>query len=400
MLSGRAGRVFWTLSTAHLVNDSYVFFLPTLLPLVIPSLGISLTAAGLAVGLYQVTSSVAQPVLGHLADRYPLRWLAWAGLAATAIGAAGIGVVTNYWVLLLLLVVGALGTSAFHPVATATISDISGARRGQMMSLYITAGNVGLAVGPAALRLGLPVLGPTISVPLAVPCLLIALGTFLLVPARQVSQRRSESFGTILVKHRSILLRLLSISTLRSWANVGLATFLPLLLVERGQSVEDGATALAVLLFFGGVGGLVAGFLADRFGRDTVIVASLLLSPPCGWLMLHGPGPWLWIGAALVGLTLTGSMVALTVRGQELMPGSVAMVSGLMLGFAVGMGGLAVTPLAALAEQIGLERVADICAVLPIPAALIALTLRHRTASSPPAAEPAWATADDRRTTR
>jgi FSR family fosmidomycin resistance protein-like MFS transporter len=71
-------------------------------------------------------------------------------------------------------------------------------------------------------------------------------------------------------------------------------------------------------------------------------------------------------------------MVALTVRGQELMPGSVAMVSGLMLGFTVGMGGLAVTPLAALAEQIGLDVVADICALLPLLAGLIALSLRSR----------------------
>jgi FSR family fosmidomycin resistance protein-like MFS transporter len=383
MLNGRAGRVFWTLAVAHLINDSYVFFLPTLLPLILPSLGISLTAAGVAVGLYQVTSAVTQPLLGHLADRYPLRWLAWLGLAATAVGAGGIGVAPNYWVLLLVLIVGALGTSAFHPVATASISDIAGARRGQMMSLYITAGNLGLAVGPAALGFGLPTFGPAISLPLAVPCFLVALVTFLVVPARKVAQRQSESFGAILVKHRSVLIRLLSISTLRSWANVGLATFLPLLLVERGQSVEDGATALAVLLFFGGVGGLIAGFLADRFGRDTVIVGSLMLSPPCGWLMLHGPGPFLLIGAALVGLTLTGSMVALTVRGQELMPGSVAMVSGLMLGFAIGMGGLAVTPMAALAERIGLSTVSDICAGLPFLAGLIALTLPRRTASVP-----------------
>jgi FSR family fosmidomycin resistance protein-like MFS transporter len=381
MLTGRTGRVFWTLSSAHLINDSYVYFLPTLLPLMVPSLGISLTWAGLAVGLYQVTSSVAQPLLGHLADRHPLRWMAWLGLLATAVGAAGIGIAPNYWVLLLLLLVGALGTSAFHPVATATISDISGARRGRMMSLYITAGNVGLAIGPAAMRVGLPIWGPAVSLPLALPCLLIALVTFLVVPARQVRQKRSESFGRILVKHRSVLIRLLSISTLRSWANVGLGTFLPLLLVQRGHSVEDGATALAVLLFFGGVGGLVAGFLADRFGRDTVIVASLMLSPPCAWLMLHGPESLLLLGTALVGLTLTGSMVALTVRGQELMPDSVAMVSGLMLGFAVGMGGLAVTPLAALAEQIGLERVADLCALLPFLAGLIALTLRQQQAT-------------------
>ena len=380
MLSDQKRRVFWTLSAAHLINDSYVFFLPTLLPLLIPSMGISLTAARLAVGLYQVTSSITQPVLGHLADRYPLRWMAWVGLLATTIGAAGVGVAPDYWTLLFFLILGALGTSAFHPVATATISDIAGARRGQMMSLYITAGNLGLALGPAALRIGLPAWGPAISLPLALPCLLITLAVFLIVPARQVTRRRSESFGQILVRHRGVLARLLSIATLRSWANVGLATFLPLLLVERGGSVEDGAMALAVLLFFGGVGGLVAGFLADRFGRDTVIVSSLLLSVPCGLLMLHGPGPLLWIGAALVGLTLTGSMVAVTVRAQELMPGSVAMVSGLMLGFTVGMGGLAVAPLAALAEQIGLETVADICALLPLPAGLIALSLRSRRA--------------------
>src|SRR5205823_4293953 len=164
---------------------------------------------------------------------------------------------------------------------------------------------------------------PAVSVPLAVPCLLIALAVFAIVPARAVGQRRADSFGAILAKHRGVLARLLSVATLRSWANVGLGTFLPLLLVERGRTVEEGATALAVLLFFGGVGGLVAGFLADRIGRDTVIVASLLVSPPFGWLMLHGPGPLLWIGAALVGLSLTGSMVALTVRGQELMPESV-----------------------------------------------------------------------------
>jgi FSR family fosmidomycin resistance protein-like MFS transporter len=381
-------RVFWTLAAAHLINDSYVFFLPALLPLLIPSLGISLTAAGLAVGLYQVTSSVTQPFLGHLADRYPLRWMAWVGLACTAIGAGGIGYAPNYPTLLLLLVIGALGTSAFHPVATATISDIAGARRGQMMSLYITAGNLGLAVGPAALRFGLPAWGPAISLPLALPCLLISLAVFLTVPARQAAARRSESVGTILTRHRSILARLLAIATLRSWANVGLATFLPLLLVERQQTVEDGAVALSILLLFGGVGGLVAGFLADRVGRDTIIVGSLLLSPPCGWLMLHGPGPSLWIGAALVGLTLTGSMVALTVRGQELMPNSVAMVSGLMLGFTVGMGGLAVTPMAALAERIGLLAVSDICAGLPWIAALIALTIRQ-SGRQPVATQPA-----------
>jgi FSR family fosmidomycin resistance protein-like MFS transporter len=251
-----------------------------------------------------------------------------------------------------------------------------------MMSIYITAGNLGLAVGPAALRLGLPAWGPAITVPLAIPCLAIAAAVYLTVPARAVRGRQTGSLRSILVKHRVVLAKLLGVAALRSWANIGLGTFLPLLLVERGQPVEDGATALAMLLLFGGIGGLVGGFLADKVGRDAVIVGSLLLSTPCAWLMLHTPGLGLWIGTALVGLTLNGAFIALTVRAQELMPDSVAMISGLMLGFTVGMGGLAVTPLAALAEWIGLATVADIAAALPLPAGLLALTLRTSGPSS------------------
>lgn len=379
-LTAAEKRTFWTLSIAHGINDAYVFSLATLLPLLIPKLGISLTEAGVAVGLYQVTSALGQPLLGHVADRQPVRWMCWLGLMGTAIGAAGVGVAPNYWALLALLVIGAVGTSAFHPVGTATVGDISRARRGQLMSIYITAGNIGLALGPAALRFGLPLWGPGVTVPLALPCVLMAVLVYLWVPVRTVAAHRSGSLASILVKHRSVLARLLSVATLRAWANVGLGTFLPLLLAERGRPVEDGATALAVLLFAGGMGGLISGYLSDRIGRNAVIVGSLMISPPFGWLMLHGPGPMLWVGAALVGVTLTGSVVALTVRGQELLPDSVAMISGLMLGFSVGMGGLAITPLAALAEQSSIEAVANVCAALPWLAGLIALTLRSRRA--------------------
>jgi FSR family fosmidomycin resistance protein-like MFS transporter len=372
----RDARVFWTLSIAHLVNDAYVFFLPTLLPILIPSLGISLTLAGLAVGVYQMTSSVAQPLLGHLADRYALRWMSYLGVLAVAIGAGGIGVAPNYWLLLILLVLGGLGTSAFHPVGTATVSDIKRGNRGWIMSVYITAGNLGLAVGPAALGFALPKWGPVSTVFLAIPCALMALALYLTVPAREVTERQRASLASVLSRHRRVLAKLLGVAGLRAWANAAVATFLPLLLIERGRSIEDGALALTLLLLFGGLGGLIGGSLSDRFGRDAVIVVSLLLSPPCALLMLYGAGPWLWVGAALVGLTLNGAMVPLTVRGQEAMPDSVAMVSGIMLGFSVGVGGLAVTPMAALAEQFGLETVAAAGALLPLPAAALALTLK------------------------
>jgi len=68
-------------------------------------------------------------------------------------------------------------------------------------------------------------------------------------------------------------------------------------------------------------------------------------------------------------MCLNGSFVVMTVRGQESVPGSVGMVTGLMLGLSVGLGGLAVTPIALLAEQVGVPAAAALSALMAAAAA-------------------------------
>jgi MFS transporter, FSR family, fosmidomycin resistance protein len=72
------------------------------------------------------------------------------------------------------------------------------------------------------------------------------------------------------------------------------------------------------------------------------------------------------------GFLLNGSFVVLTVRGQESVPGSVSMMSGMMLGLSIGLGALIVTPMAAMAEQVGLAPMIVFSALLaPIGALLM-----------------------------
>ena len=71
------------------------------------------------------------------------------------------------------------------------------------------------------------------------------------------------------------------------------------------------------------------------------------------------------------GLLLNGSFVVLAVRGQESVPGNLGMVSGLMLGLSIGLGGLAVAPMAAVAERAGLPVVFYAAGVLAIAAAAV-----------------------------
>jgi len=104
-----------------------------------------------------------------------------------------------------------------------------------------------------------------------------------------------------------------------------------------------------------------------------VIVASLLAAAPfCILLALQGDvGPVFIVATAVSGMLVNGSFVVLAVRGQESMPGSLGMVSGLMLGLSIGLGGLAVAPMGILAERAGISPVFVVAGGLAIVGALL-----------------------------
>jgi len=81
---------------------------------------------------------------------------------------------------------------------------------------------------------------------------------------------------------------------------------------------------------------------------------------------------------ALFGLASAASVPVSVVYGQELMPESRGLVSGLLLGLAWGVGSLLVTGVGALADRIGLEPALGFVGLALIPAAFLALSLPRR----------------------
>jgi len=68
------------------------------------------------------------------------------------------------------------------------------------------------------------------------------------------------------------------------------------------------------------------------------------------------------------------------VYAQELMPGRTGTVAGLFFGFAFGMGGIGAAVLGKLADTVGIDRVYDLCAFLPLIGLLAAFLpdVEHR----------------------
>jgi FSR family fosmidomycin resistance protein-like MFS transporter len=365
-----------TIALAHAVNDSYAYILPPLLPVLLAQAGLTLGMGAALVSIQQLASSFLQPVFGHWADRSGGgRWMSWTGIVLSGVGAAAVGFAPGFAGLGIAMLASGIGTALFHPVSAALVAGAaSPAQRGFWMGAYISAGNVGLGIGPLLVSLVLVQGGLGSTWLLAIPACLTGLLVWRLAPARPGrSAVASASLVSVFRQHWRLLGALIVVVALRSWASSTLTTFLPLLATERGAPPTDAAQVLTLFLIAGAIGGFAGGVVSDRLGRDRVVIGSLLLSVPFGVALgLLGEFGWaFWLAAGACGFFLNGSWISLTVRGQESVPSSIAMMSGLMLGLSIGLGGIAVAPIGLLAEALGLGGVLSAVACLPLLAALM-----------------------------
>jgi FSR family fosmidomycin resistance protein-like MFS transporter len=363
------------LALGHLVNDGYAFMLPALLPALLGRLDVGLGVGGLLLTLYLAASSFTQPLFGHFGDRGGRkRWMAWAGVVMSGVGMAALGFVSNVWGVALAILVAGLGTSLFHPASAALVASTTPpGNHARWMSVYMSAGNFGLPLGPLfiGIVIGAASLGGLWIV--GFPAIVAGLLVVWLAPQETRAPTSSVSLPAVLREHARMLAALVTVAAVRGWSNALASSFLALYGVSLGASVADASHLLSLYLLAGAVGSLACGWLGDRFGRDRLIVASFVAAAPfCLLLALQSTvGPVFLVAAAVSGVLLNGSFVLLAVRGQESLPGSIGMVSGMMLGLSIGLGGLAVAPMALVAERVGLPSVFLVAGALSIVGALL-----------------------------
>ncbi len=134
---------------AHGVNDAYASFLSPLLPRIMDKLGLSIAlAATLAMSL-SLAASVLQPLMGYLSDRYGRRIFVVLGPLLSATFLSLMGVPSSFWILVLFLLLGGLGSAVFHPPGASMAARISeGKGSGLRMSVFSLGGSLGWAIGP------------------------------------------------------------------------------------------------------------------------------------------------------------------------------------------------------------------------------------------------------------
>ncbi|MDQ6745268.1 MAG: MFS transporter [Actinomycetota bacterium] len=357
---------------------------PALLPFMIHHRGYSYAEASALVLAMTITSSLIQPLFGHLADRRSLPWLLPGGVVIAGLGTALAGVVHPYWLTFATIALAGVGVGAYHPEAARYANYVSGSRRASGMSLFSVGGNVGFALGPVLVTPLVLALGLGGTVWLVVPSVVVA-GLLLSGMAHLLSFRPQApaSPGTGPAASPSTaedrwgpFSLVAAIAAFRSGAYFGLLAFVPLYFIAHfAASAGEGNAALTVILVSGAVGTLVGGRLADRIGRRPILVGCMAVLPPLILLVLLSGPAVSFILLGLVGFFTIGNFSITVVLGQELLPGRIGIASGVTLGAAIGIGGVTAALLGVLADHAGLTAVMLVIAALPVPALLCALAL-------------------------
>jgi FSR family fosmidomycin resistance protein-like MFS transporter len=362
------------LSTGHASVDFSAGALPALLPFLKVEFGLSYTLVAVLILASTLSSSIVQPAFGLWSDVRGAVWLLPAGVAIGGIGMALASDAPEYWLVVLLVVVSGLGTAAYHPEGSKFAAYTSGRNRASGMSLFSVGGNVGYGLGalvvtPIIVWLGLRG-GLLLVVPaLAVAALLLASTRYLLSFVPEGGSAGAAQAGENDLRSLTVLL---AVITFRSLAWFGLITFVPLYEVSLGHSESYGNYVFAGMLLVGALGTLAAGPLADRLGMRTVLRGSFVICTPLilVFLLVGGiPGA---IALAGVGAAVVGTFGVTMVMAQQYLPRNIGMASGLAIGFAIGLGGVAAVVLGAVADSIDLRTSLFISAAAPLVA--LALT--------------------------
>lgn len=366
-------------SAGHLINDVYMNQIQVLIPFWVIA-GLSAAQGGFLVAAFTISSSILQPIFGILSDRKSYRWLIFCGTAWMTILLSLMGLTHQYMLLFTLAMLAGLGTAAFHPQASKMIAQCSGSHKSFAQAIFIAAGNVGWALTPLCVVPLVNNFGMSVTPLFAIPGLIISFLLWIITRNRTFAATESKITAPVwntLKEHSHELLKILLIVALRSLTYSSLIAFLPLYLKEHNVSLITSSRMLSFMLFTGSIGGLVGGFLADKYSRRMILITSLALTTPLYILFIMTQG-WLSIFfLGIAGACLLATFSVTVTAAHKVIRNNAGLASGLTLGFGQGIGGLGVGLMGIVADKAGFNITIYCLIALPLLASLISIKLKN-----------------------
>jgi FSR family fosmidomycin resistance protein-like MFS transporter len=296
---------------AHALHDGYTDLIYIMLPLWQAEFDLTYAALGALRSVFVGAMASMQIPASLLSERFGAGAVLAFGTALAGLGYCLAGASTGFVMLLGALVIGGLGASAQHPIASALVARaFAGPRSLTALGTYNFSGDLGKMTVPAALSLmllampwrsALVILG-SIGLAMAVVILVFTPHYDHGIAATKDEQRSADNQPS---PHAFLLL--LSIGILDSATRMGFLLFLPFVLTAKGATLQEVGLAMTLVFAGGAAGKLACAFIGARIGA----IATVWLTEGCTAVGVLALFPLPLFGAIsllpLIGIALNGT---------------------------------------------------------------------------------------------
>jgi FSR family fosmidomycin resistance protein-like MFS transporter len=296
-------------------------------------------------------------------------------MTCTLIGLIFLALAPSFGMLLLAAALVGMGSSVFHPESSRVARLASGGQYGLAQSVFQVGGNTGSAVGPL---LAAFIVLPTGQRSIAWFSLAALIGILVLTRVGAWYKRHpmrkdpaiKKNAGHVSLPRKKVVIAMAVLVALifsKYFYLASLTSYYTFYLINKFHvSVQSSQIYLFIFLGAVAAGTVIGGPVGDRFGRKLVIWCSILGVLPFTLLLPYANLFWTPVLTVIIGLVLASAFSAILVYAQDLIPGSIGMVSGIFFGFAFGMGGIGAAVLGEIADLTNIDFVYKVCSFLPV----------------------------------
>ena len=368
---------------AHLLHDGYTDLIYVMLPIWQPEFGLSYAAVGVLRALYAGTMATFQIPATFAAERLGATAVLAAGTALAGLGYMLAGVSPDLAVLVVALVLGGLGSSTQHPLASSLVAHaFAGPRSLKALGTYNFTGDLGKMTVPLTASLLLMVLPwrPTIAI-IGGAGIAVALCILVLMPRVRppaaTTDDHTHAVAASAPRQRYGFPLLFSIGLIDSATRMAFLTYLPFLLTQKGASIPTIGIALTLVFAGGAAGKLACAFIGARIGviatvwltealTTALILALLPLRLELGLVLL----PLLGIGLNGTSSVLYGSVPVLVAPERR------ARAFGIFYTGVIGSGAAAPVLFGLVGDALGVPMTLAVIGLVPLLTLPLALALR------------------------
>lgn len=362
-------------SFAHLLNDLVQGIVPAMYPLLKEEHGLDYGQIGLITLVFQLSSSIFQPLVGSYTDKHSHPYSQMLAMAIMIVGMIVFANAHTYPLILLSVFLVGLASAVFHPESSRIAFLASSGQRSLAQSIFQIGGNGGMALAPIAvayiiLPRGQWALLWLLVIPMVGQFVAYYIGGWYKNHLSEQSDKQNKvikvpDLPKSKVSMTVIILLLLILSKYFYIASI--TNFLQFYTMEKfGIDDVQSQVYLFYFLLAVAVGTMLGGFFGDRFGRKYVIWFSVLGAAPFTLALPYIGLTMTAIFIVIIGLILSSAFPAIIVYAQELLPKKLGMVSGLFYGFAFGMAGIGSAVLGWMADRTSIEYIYIVCSYLPL----------------------------------